>query len=140
MKRWMIIQALLLLALAVAFYPAAGFAETGQGPVLAMMGGGGSMMGGGGYGNMGGYGGSMMGGGGYGNMGGYGANRFSPNGNYRGNDNSYHNSERGALRRELNREREELSEMIHKGNADPDRVDRKMDEIRRLERRLDGER
>ena len=105
-------------------------------PVLAMMGVGGSMMGGQVYGGMG----DNMGEGGFGQ--GYASDLSDYPQRYQdtrhcNRDDSH---KRQKLRDELHRQRQELSKMIHSGNADPDAVDRKMDRIERLESRLDSNR
>jgi hypothetical protein len=99
-----------------------------------MMGGGGGMMGGQGYGGIGG----NMGGSGFGQ--GYDNDRNDYAQPYRNNHYRGDSREQQELRDELHRQRQELSEMIHSGNADQDGVDRKMDRIERLESRLGSKR
>ena len=57
-------------------------------------------------------------------------------------DNHYRDDSREQqdLRDELHQQRQELSEMIHSKNADPDAVDQKMERIERLEREMDANR
>lgn len=125
------IFALALIGFAISGFPAAAVLA-GPGPsggqTLTMMGGGGHMMDGQGYGGPAG---GMRGGRGYG------WNGFSGENDNRGYPNSYRENDRRALRNELRMERRELSDMIRSKNADPDQVDRKLDQIERLERRLD---
>ncbi len=141
MRKKTIIPILALVCLAIATIPAAAVQAADPGPAggqtLAMMGGGG-MMGGQGYGGPGG----MRGNGYYGGRGGmrgggYGWNGFSGENGFRGYGNSYRNDQRRALTEELHRDRRELSDMIHSKNADPDKIDRKMEQIERLESQID---
>ena len=133
MREIKIIPILALFCLAFVAIPAAPALAAAPGAVegqtLAMMGGGGGMMGDHGYGGRGG----MMGGD-------YGWNGSSSGNGFRGYGNSYRNDERRALMEELHRDRQELSDMIHSKNADPDKIDRKMEKIEMLERPLDSTR
>lgn len=121
-----------------------------DGAYLSMMGGGGGMMGGGMMGGGGGrmnnrgYGGSgdRMGTGTFGQdrsrENNFNTNRFKEDRHRTGSD--YRQDERPQLREELRAKRRELSNLIRFGNADPDEVDRKINEIERLEHRFDDRR
>jgi len=99
----------------------------------------------------GGMGGGMMGGGmGGGMMGGYGQgfsnpwqNQYSPNpyNNNRSDQKAYQDQARETeqLRQEIREKRQELSELYRSPKADTAQIDKKIDELSRLEAQLDQE-
>jgi len=104
------------------------------GPMLAMMGGsgGGHMMGGQGNGY-------RQPGGSMGDSRGQGhdQDRFSGGTGFNEQRNAYRNSEYQDLKDELHLERRELSKMIRGKTADPEEINRKMERVEQLERRMD---